>query len=74
MKLTKAQKALLECLEEGNEVTLRGGYYTIVDSVGRRIERMWPTTFHGLFDSGAVVRQDNGNYVISQFGRGLISK
>ena len=72
MKPTSAQIGLLEKLEKGYEVTLLEGYYTIVNKTGEEVERIWPTTFHGLFMSGAVERAESGNYIISEDGRSII--
>ena len=72
MKLTKAQEELLAKLENGCEVTLMDEYYTIVDQNGIKVDKVWPTTFYGLFDAHLVSRAPNGNYTISEDGRKAI--
>lgn len=74
MKPTKAQKDLLEKLADGFEVTLQDGYYTVVNSSGQAADRIWPTTFHGLFNYCAVERNERGNYVITDRGRELLQE
>lgn len=68
MKLTKAQEELLARLENGCEVTLQDDYYTVVDKNGAKVDKVWPTTFYGLFDAQMVERQENGNYTITDEG------
>ena len=72
MKPTKAQRRLLEQLENGYELTLQDGYYTVVTASGDKVDRVWPSTFHGLFNYGAVQRNDDGNYVLSERGSELL--
>jgi hypothetical protein len=67
MKLTKAQDELLRNLENGWEVTLKDGYYTQIK--GDEIQKLWPSTFYGLFDQRLVEKLDNGNYTISYDGQ-----
>lgn len=69
MNLTKAQEELLAKLENGCEVTLKNDYYTVVDRDGNKVDKVWPTTFYGLFDGLLVARGVNGNYTITEEGR-----
>ena len=69
MKITKAQRKLIKKLRDGCEVTLHEGYYSIVKN-GQVVERVWPSTFHGLFVGGVVVRAEHGNYVLSDYEGG----
>lgn len=68
-KLTKAQGELLAKLENGCEITMRRGYYTVVDKQGVTVDKVWPTTFYGLFDEFFVERLENGNYTLTEEGR-----
>jgi len=67
MKLTKAQDELLRNLENGWEVTFKEGYYTQIK--GDKVQKLWPSTFYGLFDQRLVKKIDNGNYTISYDGQ-----
>lgn len=66
IKLTKAQGALLRKLENGCEVTFKNGHYIVIG--GGDPEKIWPSTFYGLFDARLVQVKPNGNYTISDDG------
>lgn len=66
MALTKAQEALLRKLEDGSAVTFKDGHYVVVGD--NDDEKIWPSTFYGLYDSGLVEKLKNGNYTISKDG------
>jgi hypothetical protein len=66
MAFTKAQDALLRKLENGSEITFKGEHYVII-SEGKD-EKIWPSTFYGLFDDGMVEKLANGNYTVSANG------
>ncbi len=66
--LTAAQTELLKKLDDGWEVTFADQHYaTIKDDVAG--DKLWPSTFYGLFDNDLVCRQSNGNYTISYHGK-----
>jgi len=67
MKLTKAQGELLVNLENGWEVTFKDGYYTQIKEDAT--QKLWPSTFYGLFDNKLVEKLENGNYTISYDGQ-----
>jgi len=78
--LTKAQGALLRKLENGCEVTfIKGhhkhwskssddneGHYVVIG--GDEPEKIWPSTFYGLYDARLVQVKANGNYTVSEDG------
>lgn len=67
MKLTNAQDELLLNLENGWEVTFKDGYYTQIK--GDEVQKLWPSTFYGLYDLRLVVKTESGTYTISQDGK-----
>jgi len=66
IKLTKAQDALLRKLENGSEVTYRDGHYVVIRK-GEEPEKIWPSTFYGLFNNG-LVEQRKFAYTVSEDG------
>ena len=66
--LTVAQTELLEKLDDGWEVTFADNHYSTIkdDEAG---DKLWPSTFYGLFDEKLVERTKNGNYTISYHGQ-----
>lgn len=69
MTVTAAQRDLLRRLEDGYEITFRGGHY-VTERGGKISEaKLWPTTFYGLYDKRYIQRLDNGNYTISEDGK-----
>jgi hypothetical protein len=66
MALTKAQGELLRKLENGCEITFKDEHYTVVGP--DQDEKIWPSTFYGLYDQRLVKRLDNGNYTASEDG------
>jgi len=65
IKITKAQDALLRKLENGSEVTFKDGHYVIVGD--HEPEKIWPSTFYGLYDHGLVKTTKTG-YTVSEDG------
>ena len=62
------EKELLEQLEDGWEVTFVDNHYaTIRDDVAG--DKLWPSTFYGLFNERLVEKTKNGNYTISYYGK-----
>ena len=66
MTTTKAQDELLLKLEDGWEITFKDKHYTIVGQ--GEDEKIWPSTFYGLYDQRLVVKLPNGNYTVSEDG------
>lgn len=73
MAITKAQDALLRKLENGSEVSYREDHYIIItawnNGKGEDAEKIWPSTFYGLYDNRMVEKLPNGNYTISDYGK-----
>lgn len=67
MTITKAQEELLQQLENGAEVTFVGGHYTVL--IGDKKQKIWPSTFYGLYDQRMVERLPSGNYTVSDYGK-----
>lgn len=66
--LTTAQVELLKSLDDGWEVTFTDKHYaTVKDGVDG--DKLWPSTFYGLFDGRLVEKLSNGNYTISYDGK-----
>jgi hypothetical protein len=68
MGLTKAQEELLREMENDWEVTFRDEHYTMIkgEELGNKL---WPSTFYGLFDQGLVEKTERGTYTISYDGK-----
>lgn len=67
MTLTKAQDELLQKLEKGSAVTFQDEYYVVFNN--DEAEKIWPSTFYGLYDQRMVEKDQNGNYTISDYGK-----
>lgn len=72
--LTPPQLRLLKRLWDDYQVTLQDGYYTVVTGGGDEVERIWPHTFHSLFNMDMIKRNESGNYVISDRGREVLKE
>ena len=66
MGFTKAQDALLRKLENGSEITFKNDHYVIIGE--DTDEKIWPSTFYGLYDDEMVEKLPNGNYTVSANG------
>jgi hypothetical protein len=68
MTLTKAQRELLREMENGWEVRFHAGNYRLTKD-GELGNKLWPSTFYGLYDNNLVERLNNGYYTISNDGK-----
>lgn len=73
MGMSGPQRVLLTNLSMGCRVTFRNGAYTVLDSHGNLVSRIWPATFYGFYDSGYVTSDENGDYKLSAEGWKLIN-
>jgi hypothetical protein len=71
MKLTKAQRSLLEDLTNGAQIVFRQKHYVVVfeGKEDHRSKNIWPSTFYGLFDGRLIEVNRSGSYTISRAGR-----
>ena len=67
MTITKAQDELLRKLENGSAVTFTNDYYVVFSE--EESEKIWPSTFYGLYDTKMVEKDGVGNYTISGYGK-----
>lgn len=65
--ITKAQEELLRQLENGSRVRFVGGHYTVVNPDDTQ-QKIWPSTFYGLYDQKMVEITKSG-YTVSEYGK-----
>lgn len=55
-------------LENGAQVTFKDDYYVVFDQ-NNDAQKIWPSTFYGLYDQRMVEKNAIGNYTISDYGK-----
>jgi len=68
MAITVAQRELLREMEKGWEVMFHAGNYRLTKD-GELGNKLWPSTFYGLYDNDLVEKLPNGNFTISNDGK-----